>query len=260
MLRTLTAQRYVTPLREGGSLPAIIEADDGELYVVKFRGAGQGPKALIAELIAGEIGRALGLPVPELVVVELDREFGRTEPHEEIQELLLASVGLNLGLRFLPNALTIDAAQVPPVAQAQASEIIWFDAYVTNVDRTPRNANMLLQHKQLWLIDHGAALFFHHTWQNWETRSRAPFVQIKDHVLLPYAQHLQEADAALSPRLTPTLIAAIVDLVPDTWLEGETAFPDHAAHRAAYRDYLIGRLHAPRAFVEEAVNAHARRV
>src|SRR5205823_5144030 len=167
MLRTLTATRYVTPLREGGSLPAIVEADDDGLYVVKFRGAGQGPRALIAELVAGEIGRALGLPIPEIVFVDLDPALGRNEPDFEIKALLDASAGLNLGLDFLPGSIAYDPAAPPRPDAALASRVVWFDAYVTNVDRTPRNTNMLLWHKRLFLIDHGAALYFHHAWRDW---------------------------------------------------------------------------------------------
>src|SRR5207253_2723401 len=205
MLRTLTITRYVTPLREGGSLPAIVEADDDGLYVLKFRGAGQGTKALIAELVAGEIGRALGLPVPEIVLMELDPVLGRSEPDYEIQSLIKASAGLNLGLDYLPGALAfnpLDASRLDPLL---ASSIVWFDAYVTNVDRTPRNTNMLFWHRRLMLIDHGAALYFHHVGTNYIERSRTPFTSIKSHVLLPVASHLVEADTLLKARLTPTL-------------------------------------------------------
>lgn len=260
MLRTVSAARYVTPLREGGSLPAIVEADDDELYVAKFRGAGQGVKALIAELVAGEIGRALGLPVPELVFIDLDKQFGRAEPHEEIQELLYRSTGLNLALAYIPGALAVDAALVPEPAKVLASHIVWFDAYTTNVDRTPRNTNMLTQNGGVWLIDHGAALFFHHTWTNYLTRAYSPFVQIKDHVLLPYANQLAQADAELSAQLTPEIINHIVAQIPDDWLQGETTFSNPDEHRAAYVEYLLNRLAAPRAFAQEAADAHARGV
>lgn len=194
-LRTVQVTRYVTPLREGGSLPAIVEADDEFLYVLKFRGAGQGVKALIAELIAGEIARALGLRVPEIVFAQLDAAFGRTEPDEEIQDLLRASVGLNLGLHYLAGASTFDPL-VTPVDAKLASQIVWLDGLVTNVDRTARNTNMLVWHKELWLIDHGASLYFHHAGQDWEEQSRRPFTQIKDHVLLPQASELDTVDAA----------------------------------------------------------------
>src|SRR5919107_1594724 len=188
-IRIVQVTRYVTPLREGGSLPAIVEADDGFLYVLKFRGAGQGVKALIAELIGGEIARTLGLKVPELVFAQLDPAFGRTEPDEEIQDLLKASVGLNLAVHYLSGALAFDPA-VTTVDAKLASQIVWLDCFLANVDRTARNTNMLMWHKELWLIDHGASLYFHHSWQNIEEQSRKPFVQVKDHVLLPQASEL----------------------------------------------------------------------
>lgn len=255
-IRTVTATRYVTPLREGGSLPAIVEADDDGLYVLKFRGAGQGPKALIAELVAGEIGRALGLLVPEIVFVELDPALGRNEPDFEIQALIQASAGLNLALDFLPGALPFEPLIERP-DPSLASSVVWFDAYTTNVDRTPRNTNLLIWHRRLWLIDHGAALFFHHNWANYRERSRGPFAQIREHVLLPYASALPEADAVLSGQLTPERIQAIVDLIPESWLTGEPQFACPAEQRAAYVEYLVRRLEAPRVFVEEAVNARA---
>jgi hypothetical protein len=246
-VRTITAMRYVTPLREGGSLPAIIEADDEGMYVLKFRGAGQGPKALVAELVAGEIARALGLPVPEIVLAELDPDLARTEPDPEIQALIQASAGLNLALDYLPGAITFDPVADQPDARL-ASSIVWFDAYVTNIDRSPRNVNLLSWHRRLWLIDHGAALYFHHGSTDWLERSRDPFPQIKDHVLLPFAGALEEIDAALAARLTPDVLRDIVALVPDAWMEGP-------AQRAAYIEYLTRRLEKPRAFVEEAIRA-----
>lgn len=254
-VRTVHCTRYVTPLREGGSLPAIVEADDDGLYVLKFRGAGQGHRALIAELVAGEIGRALGLPVPDIVFAHLDPLLGRSEPDPEIHALITASAGLNLGLDYLPGALDFDPYL--PLSTELASQIVWFDAYVTNVDRTPRNPNMLTWHRRLWLIDHGAALYFHHSWDGYVARSRAPFAQIKDHVLLPRAGALREADATLSTRLSPDAIQAIVTLIPDSWLGDEPAFSTPAEHRRAYSDYLLARLEAPRAFAEEAARAHA---
>jgi hypothetical protein len=260
VIRTVTATRYLTPLREGGSLPAVIEADDGRLYVLKFRGAGQGRKALIAELVVGEIGRALGLPVPEIVLVELDAAFGRSEPHEEIQDLLKASAGLNLALAYIPGALAFDPLLAPPWALNLASAIVWFDAYTMNVDRTARNTNILLADRQLWLIDHGAALYFHHTWKDYLARSRSPFAQIKDHVMLRFAVALPEADAVLSELLTPDVIRAIVALIPDSWLDGEPGFADRDEHRAAYVAFLLGRLDARRAFVEEALDDRAKLV
>lgn len=258
-MRTVTATRYVTPLREGGSLPAIIEADDDGMYVLKFRGAGQGPKALIAELVVGELGRALGLPVPEIVFVELDPQLGRAEPDFEIQALVMASEGLNLALDYLPGSLAFDALSVPALDPALASAIVWFDAYVTNVDRTARNTNMLLWHKQLWLIDHGAALYVHHTWNDYMARSRSPFQAIKDHVLLPAASALEEADARLSALVAPELLQSIIACIPDEWLN-DPMFAGPDQHRAAYLEYLLARLEAPRAFVEEAANARAQRV
>ena len=252
--RTVTATRYVTPLREGGSLPAIIEADDDGLYVMKFRGAGQGAKALIAELIAGELGRALGLPVPELVFVEMDPVLGRTEPDQEIQDLIRASAGLNLALDYLPGSITFDPVVDRP-DPLLASEIVWFDAYTTNVDRTSRNTNMLMWHRRLYLIDHGAALYFHHSWKNYLERSQDRFDRIKDHVLLPVASELSEADARMSGRLTRELIRETVELIPEGWLAGEASFDGPEQYRAAYAEYLLRRLEGPRAFLEEAINA-----
>ncbi len=253
-LRTVKATRYVTPLREGGSLPAIVEADDDGLYVLKFRGAGQGPKALIAELVAGELGRALGLAVPELVFIELDPELARTEPDPEIQDLIRASAGLNLALDYLPGSITFDPLVDKPDPQL-ASSIVWFDAYTTNVDRTARNTNLLVWHQKLWLIDHGASLYFHHDWANYLARSRSPFAQIRDHVLLPFAGDLRETDAALSLKVTPELVTAILSLIPDEWLTPAVRFASVGEHRAAYAEYLLARLESPRDFVKEAADA-----
>lgn len=253
-IRTISATRYVTPLREGGSLPAVVEADDDGLYVLKFRGAGQGPKALVAELVAGELARALGLPVPEIVFAELDRDLARTEPDPEIQELIRASAGLNLALDYLPGSVTFD-----PVADTidadLASAIVWFDAFVSNVDRTPRNANLLVWHRRPWLIDHGAALYFHHGWDGSAERAAAPFPRIADHVLLPFAARLREADARLAASLDAVTVERVVGLVPDAWLAHEDAFGDASAQRAAYARYLCRRLASPRAFAEEAIRA-----
>jgi hypothetical protein len=262
VIRTVRATRYVTPLREGGSLPAIVEADDDGLYVVKFRGAGQGKRALIAELIIGEIGRWLGLPVPEIVFVELDPALGRNEPDPEIKALLDASTGLNVGLDFLPGAIAYDpaASTGPPPDPGLASAVVWFDAYVTNVDRTPRNTNLLLWHRRLWLIDHGAGLYFHHAWRDPAAAARAPFPRIKEHVLLSLASALPEADAELAPRLTGAALESIVALVPEGWLGDVPGFADVAAHRRAYVEFLTRRLEAPRAFTQEAVDARAGRV
>ncbi len=257
MLRTLTATRYVTPLREGGSLPAIVEADDDGLYVLKFRGAGQGPKALIAELVAGEIARTLGLPVPEIVFAEVDPMLGRSEPDFEIQALIKASTGLNLALDYLPGALAFDALDVHNVDPLLASSIVWFDAFITNVDRTPRNTNMLFWHKRLMLIDHGASLYFHHTDTDYMERSRSPFTPIKQHVLLPVASQLADTDPQLKARLTPTVIKDIINMIPATWLDNDPLYANSEAHRAAYIAYMLDRLAASHIFVEEALHARA---
>ena len=259
-MRSVSATRYVTPLREGGSLPAIVEADDDGLYVLKFRGAGQGPKALIAELVAGEIARALQLPVPEIVFTELDPVLGRSEPDYEIQALIKASAGLNLSLDFLPGALAFDAIDALSLDPMLASCIVWFDAYVTNVDRTPRNTNMLWWHKRLMLIDHGASLYFHHTGNDYMKYSRSPFIPIKDHVLLRSASQLAEADTWLKDRLTPAMVTDIINAIPGSWLENDTLYPDEATHRAAYISYLLDRLQASPIFVEEALHARAQLV
>jgi hypothetical protein len=258
-LRTVMATRYVTPLREGGSLPAIVEADDDGMYVLKFRGAGQGPKALIAELVAGEIARATGLLVPEIVFMILDPELARTEPDPEIQHLIMASAGLNLALDYLPGAVTFDPVAERPDADL-ASSIVWFDAYVTNVDRTPRNTNMLMWHRRLWLIDHGATLYFHHAWDNYLERSRDPFPMIKDHVLLRLANALREVDSNISGRVTPDIVDSIVQLIPDAWLGGDSSFGGSNQYREAYTEYLLRRLEPPHAFLEEAIRARSRYV
>jgi hypothetical protein len=270
-LRTVNVTRYVTPLREGGSLPAIAEADDGFMYVLKFRGAGQGKKALIAELIGGEIARALGLRVPELVFARLDEAFGRTEGDEEIQDLLKASIGLNLGLHYLSGATTYDPA-VTKIDSVQASRIVWLDCLLTNVDRTARNTNMLIWHHELWLIDHGAALYFHHSWDNWEAKALLPFTLVREHVLLPQAGDLDAADLHARSILQPERIREIVALIPDNWLTGgtttgavgpltitETAAPgpfeSPEAHREAYYQFLTTRIAHSDTFVKAAKNA-----
>jgi hypothetical protein len=258
-LRTLNATRYVTPLREGGSLPAIVEADDDGLYVLKFRGAGQGVNALIAELLAGELGRAIGLRVPEIVLVELDADLARSEPDPEIQALIRASVGRNLALDYLPGAATFDPLADRPDGEL-ASSIVWFDAFVSNVDRTVRNTNMLMWHRRLWLIDHGAALYFHHGNTDYARRARAPFPAIRDHVLLPCADALAAVDASLAARLTEPVLRAIVDLVPDEWLAADPGWAAPAQRREAYLAYLLARLAAPRPFVEEAIRARTQHV
>src|SRR5215217_6958873 len=232
-MRTVNTTRYVTPLREGGSLPAIIEADDDGMYVLKFRGAGQGTKALIAELIAGELARTAGLPVPELVFVVLDPEIAKTEPDPEIQDLIRASGGVNLGLDYLPGSVMFDPVAEKPEADL-ASRIVWFDAYVTNIDRTPRNANLLMWHRKLWLIDHGAALYFHHSWTDMDQRSKDPFRLIKEHILLPFASAIETADQTLSTLITEELIKRIVDLIPDDWMNDNSPFSTTVENRQAY--------------------------
>jgi hypothetical protein len=250
-LRRIAATRYVTPLREGGSLPAIVEADDDGLYVLKFRGAGQGRKALVAEIVAGELARALGLAVPELTLVELDPVLGRAEPDPEIQDLLVASAGLNLGVDFLPSALPFSpAAEWAPDADL-AADVVWFDALVTNVDRTAQNPNLLLWHDRLWLIDHGAALYFQHATEHAPGHERTPFPAIREHVLLPFASSIVDADARLAARVTPELLDGIAAAIPEEWLDGDD--PE------VYVAYLRGRLEAPRTFVEEAERARERR-
>jgi HipA-like kinase len=255
-LKTVHVTGYVTPLREGGSLPAIVEADDDGLYVLKFRGAGQGPRALIAELVSGEIARALGLAVPELVFAELDADLARTEPDPEIADLIRSSGGLNLGLDYLPGSVAFDPVVDRPAPEL-ASQIVWLDAFITNVDRTARNTNLLMWHRRLWLIDHGASLYFHHArdWPNDKDRARDPFPLIKQHVLLRQATALAAVDAQLAAILTPTLIEAIVALIPDAWLTGDARGAADGADRAAYRRYLQKRLEAPRAFAREALRA-----
>lgn len=253
-LRTVNVVRYVTPLREGGSLPAIVEADDEFLYVLKFRGAGQGVKALIAELVAGELARTLGLRIPELVFANLDESFGRTEPDEEIQDLLRFSEGLNLGLHYLSKAITFDAL-VTTVDATLASQIVWLDCLITNVDRTARNTNLLMWHKELWLIDHGAAFYFHHSWNNWQEQAKRPFVQIKDHVLLPQASELAAVNTAFKAMLTPEKIQSIVSLIPDDWLTGDAPFATPEEHRQAYAQFLETRLAHTEIFVNEAQHA-----
>ena len=255
-LRTVVATRYLTPLREGGSLPAIVEADDDGMYVLKFRGAGQGPKALIAELVAGEIARAAGLPIPEIVFVELDAELARTEPDPEIQALIRASAGLNLALDYLPGAVTFDPIAEKPDSEL-ASSIVWFDAYVSNVDRTPRNSNILVWHRRLWLIDHGAALYFHHAWNNPLERSHDSFPHIKDHVLLPLAASLQEIQAKMLACIAREVIESVVKLIPDTWLVNDTSLGGSQQQRNVYTEYLARRLEPPHAFLEEAIRARS---
>jgi len=258
MLRTVAATRYVTPFREGGSLPGLCEADDDGLYVVKFHGAGQGPKALIAEVIVGELARAIGLPVPELVLVELDARFAAGEPHWEVKELLDRSPGTNLGVDFLPGALGFTPAVGPAPDAALAAAFVWLDAFTLNIDRTPRNPNLLVWHKRLYGIDHGAALGVQHRWEDLArdpAHARRAFGQIRDHVLLPFAGSIVDADTRLAPLVTVVLLTDLVALIPDAWLAGGSGFTSVAENRRAYIDYLRERLAAPRAFVEEAERA-----
>jgi HipA-like kinase len=249
-LRRVHATRYVTPLREGGSLPALVEADDDGLYVLKFRGAGQGPRALVAEVVVGELARALGFLVPELVLAELDPVLGRAEPDPEIQDLLVASAGLNLGVDFLPGALPFNPAAKHAPDAALAADIVWLDALVTNVDRTAQNPNLLWWHDRLWLIDHGAALYFHHAPTRDPAHARTRFPAVAEHVLLPYASSLREADERLAPRIDDALLEAVAAVVPDAWLDGDD--------RRTYVEYLHERLTEPRDFVEEAEQARER--
>jgi hypothetical protein len=246
-VRTVRATRYVTPLREGGSLPGLVEADDDGLYVLKFRGAGQGPKALLAEIVAGELGRAAGLPVPELVLVELDPELGHAEPDPEIQDLIGASGGRNVGMDFLPGSLTYNPAAEPGPAPELAAGVVWLDALTTNVDRSPQNPNLLMWHGNLWLIDHGAALYLQHAWEDPPAEAERPFPVIRNHVLLPVAGSIEEADARLAPKLDDATVDRVLGLVPDDWFAPRT--------RAEYREYLVRRLRAPRRFAAEAEEA-----
>ncbi|WP_162411337.1 HipA family kinase [Pseudoxanthomonas daejeonensis] len=255
-MRHIAANRYVTPLREGGSMPAVVEADDQGLYVLKFRGAGQGPKALVAEAISGGLARALDLPMPEIVLMDLDAELARTEGDPEIQDLIKASAGLNLAMDYLPGAINFDPVAEQPDADL-ASRIVWFDALTSNVDRTARNPNMLIWHGRLYLIDHGASLYFHHGWDGDISQAGKPFPLIRDHVLLRWASRLAEVDADMARRLPDAVIRDVVAQVPDAWLQGPDAFADPATQRAAYVDYLVRRLAQREGFVQEAIRARA---
>lgn len=260
MLRTVQATRYVTPLREGGSLPAVVEADDLGLYVVKFRGAGQGPLALVAELVAGEIGRALGLNVPELVFIEVDAGLGRNDPDYEIRHLLQSSVGLNLALDYLPGSTMFDPAARDKAPAELASMAVWFDAFVTNIDRTASNPNLLLWHKALYFIDHGAALYFHHNWQSLDQMTHSAFAAVKKHLLLRWASRIQEADAEAKLKLNEQVFVEILDQVPDAWLAANGHDGDAATRRAGYLRFLTGRLAASASFTEEALRARSELV
>lgn len=257
-MRYLKATRYATPLREGGSLPAIVETDTGELFVVKFRGAGQGHRALVAEALAAALAVELGLPVAEPSIIYLEDGFGRNEPDPEIQDILKNSHGENFGLDFISGALPFDPVINRDIDPALAANIVWFDALITNVDRSPRNVNLLMQDGQLWMIDHGASFFFHHRWEDWRDRIQSRFPQIKDHVLLHLAGDLAEADLRLRPRLTETALREVVAQIPASWLgDEEELFPDVEGHRQAYLDYLHERLNGPREWLDEAIQARA---
>jgi hypothetical protein len=253
-LRTVNVTRYITPLREGGSLPALAEADDDFKYVLKFKGAGHGVKALIAELIGGEVARVLKFKMPELVFANLDEAFGRTEADEEIQDLLQGSQGLNLALHYLSGAINYDPV-VTVVDDKLASQIVWLDAFITNVDRTFRNTNMLVWHKELWLIDHGACLYFHHSWTNWEKHAQSPFALIKDHVLLPKASALKEVDSEFKAILSTTVLQSIVNLIPQEWLVWEDSDDTPEMIREVYLQFLLMRLNHSEIFINEAQNA-----
>jgi hypothetical protein len=255
VLPVRTATRYVTALREGGSMPGLVEADDDGLYVVKFRGAGQGPRALVAEWLAGSLARTVGLRVPELVAIDIDAHLGDAEPDGEIQDLVHASGGRNLGLDFLPGALPFNPAASPDVDPAMAADAVWVDSLVTNPDRTVANPNLLVWHGAIWCIDHGAALYIHHSWRDPDDHARRPFGRIRDHVLLPYASSVLDADARLGSRIDGALIRGLVDAIPDLWLPDDPVTGDAAGQRDAYVRYLTHRLDAPRTWVEEAERA-----
>lgn len=253
-IRRIKMIRYITPLREGGSLPALVDTDDDFKYVLKFRGAGHGVKALIAELIGGQVAKFIGLKIPELVLVDLDEDFGKTEADEEIQDLLKWSVGLNLGLQYLSGAINYDPA-VMEVDAHTASKIVWLDAFLTNIDRTFRNTNMLMWNRELWMIDHGASLYFHHSWKNWEEKAKTPFSLIKDHVLLGFATKLEEVNEELKNHLTPDILNQIVDLIPDDWLEWEELDSNPKEIRNIYKSFLTLRLQYADRFTKEAQDA-----
>jgi hypothetical protein len=254
-MRVVRATRYVTAFREGGSLPGLVEADDDGLYVVKFRGSGQGPRALVAEWLAGEIARAIGLLVPDIVAVDLAKEIADPEPDQEIHDLLVASVGRNIGLDFLPGALTFSPATGPRPDPAWAATAVWLDALVTNPDRSIKNPNLLTWHGRTWLIDHGAALYIHHTWKDPDEHARRPFDRIRDHLLLPSAEPIVAADERLAPLVTEELLETLVAAIPDDWLAPDPRIGDADDQRAAYLRYLRLRLEAPRPLVEEADRA-----
>lgn len=258
-IRTVQVTRYIAPLREGGSLPGLAEADDDFKYVIKFKGAGHGVKALISELLGGEIARVAGLKVPEIVFATVDECFGRTEGDEEIQDLLRGSEGMNLGLHFLSGALTYDPVAVP-VNERLASQVVWLDAFITNIDRTFRNTNMLVWHNELWLIDHGASFFFHHSWDNWEQHSKSPFVYIKDHVLLPQASLLDQIDQEMKMLFTEETIKQITDLIPEEWLQWDDVDASAEEIRNVYFQFLLNRINHTDLFINEANHARKARL
>ncbi|MDL2308010.1 aminotransferase class I and II [Bacteroidales bacterium OttesenSCG-928-B11] len=253
-IRDVNVIRYITPLREGGSLPALAEGDDEFKYVIKFRGSGHGSKALVAELIGGLTAKALGLRVPELVFAHLDEAFGRTEADEEIQDLLKGSRGLNIGLHFLTSAVTFDPVACK-VDELEASQIVWLDAFLTNVDRTVKNTNMMVKFREIWLIDHGSTLYFHHTWDNWQKQALSPFSLIKNHVLLPFASKLDEVDKEFKKILTPEMIGEIAAVIPDSWLEWGEGDENPGQLREVYRQFLLTRLENSEIFIKEAQHA-----
>ena len=250
--------RYVVPLREGGSLPAVVDTAGGDAFVVKFLGAGQGVRALVAEALAAGLALKLDLPVPKPAIVRLEEGFGQAEPDPEIQDILRGSVGENFGLAYLAGSVAFDPVADADLARQQAAEIVWFDALISNVDRTPRNTNLLTWRGRLWMIDHGASLYFHHRWPGWEDKAHSPFPQIKDHVLLGLAGDLQDADARLRPRLDDRAVREVVEALPEAWLGDEPLFPSVEAHRAAYSTYLSARLGGPRRWLQEALDAQRR--
>ncbi len=256
-LRSQSLTRYILPLREGGSLPGLAEADDGFRYVVKFRGAGHGTKALVAELVGGLVAKSLGFKVPEVVFLDIDSRFGITEPDEEIQDLLRASEGLNLGLHYLDRAMTMDPS-VNRVDPLTASKIVWLDAFLTNVDRTRLNTNMLIWNNELWLIDHGASLYFHHSWRNPAEAALDPFPYIRNHALLSQATRLEEADKLMRQAITPRTLSKIVDLIPDSWLTAADDPQTPAEKRMVYKEFLTSRLANSSIFVKQANNERER--
>ncbi|QBQ40474.1 aminotransferase class I and II [Sphingobacterium psychroaquaticum] len=258
-IRSVNITRYVQPFREGGSLPGLVDADDGFSYVIKFRGAGQGKKALVAELIGGELARFMGLRMPEMVFADLDESFARMEPDEEIQDLLRFSVGQNLGVHFLSGALTFDA-NVDAVTELEASKIVWLDALLMNVDRTVRNTNMLVWNRDLWLIDHGAALYFHHSWDNWEEQAVKPFIQIKDHVLLKYASEVEQVHATYSPLFTAENLRNVLAIIPDEWLQEEGRDLTADEVREVYVSFLVKRLAHATIFLNQIEHERKNRI